>query len=199
MKGDYGWLALLGSFPYLRSLRVIWFWLVLRKYGKKPRDLLAEISIDRDAQGTLLLVLFIVLVVFQSAVVFILFYEAPIQDSNIKTVSDAFWWAFTTVSTVGYGDKYPVSEGGRLVGLSLMIVGIALFSVVTGTLAQWFVRSNAERNNETRKEVDISFKNLEEIKQLLHEQSKLNQEGLERLDARIAALEKQLKDRDDQA
>jgi len=197
MIRDYGWLALLGSFPYLRALRIFWFWFVLKKHGKKPRDLLAEISINRDAQGTLLLVLFIVLVVFQSAVVFILYYEAPVPDSNIKSVSDAFWWAFTTVSTVGYGDRYPVTEGGRLVGLSLMIVGIALFSVVTGTLAQWFVRSNAAKEDKTRKEVDINFRNLEEIKQLLQEQSKIYQEGLERLDARIAALEKQLKDHDD--
>ncbi len=90
MRGDYGWLALLGSFPYLRVLRIIWFWLLLKKYGKKPRDLLAEISINRDAQGTLLLVLFIVLVVFQSAVVFILYYESPSPNANIKTVTDAF-------------------------------------------------------------------------------------------------------------
>jgi voltage-gated potassium channel len=196
MKGDYGWLALLGSFPYLRSLRVIWFWLVLRKYGKKPRDLLAEISINRDAQGTLLLVLFIVLIVFQSAVVFILFYESPIQDSNIKTVSDAFWWAFTTGSTVGYGDKYPVTEGGRLVGLSLMIVGIALFSVVTGTLAQWFVRSShAKEEAEEKADLAARSSDIAEIKQLLYEQNERYQQGVERLDARIAELEAQLKER----
>jgi voltage-gated potassium channel len=192
MRGDYGWLALLGSFPYLRSLRIIWFWLVLRKYGKKPRDLLAEISINRDAQGTLLLVLFIVLVVFQSAVVFILFYEAPIQESNIKTVSDAFWWAFTTVSTVGYGDKYPVTEGGRLVGLSLMIVGIALFSVVTGTLAQWFVRSNTANADSISQHVESDSETLEEIKRLLDQQAALHRESLEQLNARIARLEAML-------
>jgi len=192
IKDDYGWLAFLGSTPFMRVLRIIWFWLVLRKYKKRPRDLLAEISIDRDAQGTLLLVLFIVLVVFQFAVVFILYYEAPFPDSNIKSVSDAFWWAFTTVSTVGYGDKYPVTEGGRLVGLSLMVVGIALFSVVTGTLAQWFVRSNANRRDNARKKVDKSAQDLDEIKQLLQANTSLYQESMDQLNARITELETRL-------
>ncbi len=194
MRGDYGWLAFLGSAPYMRALRIFWFWLLLKKHGKKPRDLLAEISINRDAQGTLLLVLFIVLVVFQSAVVFILYFEVPNSDSNIHTVSDAFWWAFTTVSTVGYGDKYPVTEGGRVVGLSLMIVGIALFSVITGTLAQWFVRSNAEKAAKNEEKVETGAENLKQIKQLLQSQSRVYQESLERLEARIAELETQLKD-----
>ena len=194
MIRDYGWLALLGSFPYLRALRIFWFWFVLKKHGKKPRDLLAEISINRDAQGTLLLVLFIVLVVFQSAVVFILYYESPIPESNIKTVSDAFWWAFTTVSTVGYGDRYPVTDGGRIVGLSLMLVGIALFSVVTGTLAQWFVRSR--NTNEPAKDASaVAPDSLGEIRALLEEQHQRYQQSLDHLDARIAELEAQLKER----
>ncbi len=193
MRGDYGWLALFGSFPYFRSLRIIWFWLLLRKHGKKPRDLLAEISINRDAQGTLLLVLFIVLVVFQSAVVFILFYEAPNPNSNINSVSDAFWWAFTTVSTVGYGDRYPITEGGRLVGLSLMIVGIALFSVVTGTLAQWFVHSShAKEEAEEKADLAAQSNDIDEIKQLLYRQAEIYQQSMAHLNTRIDALEERL-------
>jgi len=193
MWHDLGWMALLGSFPYLRILRVFWFWLVLKKHNKKPRDLLAEISINRDAQGTLLLVLFVVLLVFQSAVVFILYYEAPNPNSNIQTVSDAFWWAFTTVSTVGYGDKYPVSEGGRLVGLTLMIVGIALFSVITGTLAQWFLHSRAKEETATEAPL-ASSDDLEEIKRLIQQQTTLYQQSLDRLNDRMAELETRLKD-----
>jgi voltage-gated potassium channel len=192
MWHDLGWMALLGSFPYLRILRVFWFWLVLKKHNKKPRDLLAEISINRDAQGTLLLVLFVVLMVFQSAVVFILYYEAPNPDSNIKSVSDAFWWAFTTVSTVGYGDKYPVSEGGRLVGLTLMIVGIALFSVITGTLAQWFVRSNTAMQERQDEKSAGPSDDMTEIRQMIREQNHIYQQSLDRLDARFAELEAKL-------
>lgn len=60
-------------------------------------------------------------------------------DANIVTVQDALWWAMTTVTTVGYGDRYPVTGTGRLVASGLMITGIALLGVVTATLASWFV------------------------------------------------------------
>ncbi len=95
---------------------------------------------------------------------------------------------------MGYGDKYPVTQGGRIVGLSLMIVGIALFSVVTGTLAQWFVRSNAEKAAKNEEKVETGAEKLEQIKQLLQSQSRIYQECIERFEARIAELETQLKD-----
>jgi len=65
--------------------------------------------------------------------------ERPDSDSNIKTFPDALWWAATTVTTVGYGDRYPVTTLGRLVATGLMVVGIALLGVITASVAAWFV------------------------------------------------------------
>jgi voltage-gated potassium channel len=65
--------------------------------------------------------------------------ERRVQGSNIKTIPDALWWALTTVTTVGYGDRYPTTASGRLVGAALMLVGIALLGVVTAAIAAWFV------------------------------------------------------------
>lgn len=65
--------------------------------------------------------------------------------ANIKTIGDALWWACTTVTTVGYGDRYPVTATGRCVAVVLMFVGIALMGTVTAALAAWFMaRSDAE-------------------------------------------------------
>ena len=61
------------------------------------------------------------------------------QGSNIHTFGDALWWAITTVSTVGYGDRYPVTTEGRLVGTGLMLGGIAILGVVTATIASWLI------------------------------------------------------------
>jgi voltage-gated potassium channel len=55
--------------------------------------------------------------------------------ANIKTGGDALWWALVSVTTVGYGDRYPVTVGGRFVGAVTLIVGIGLFSTITGFLA----------------------------------------------------------------
>jgi voltage-gated potassium channel len=65
--------------------------------------------------------------------------ERRAVDGNIRTFPDALWWAITTVTTVGYGDRYPTTGAGRLVGGALMLVGIALLGVITASIAAWFV------------------------------------------------------------
>ncbi len=64
-------------------------------------------------------------------------HHAP--GSNIHNIGDAWWWAFTTITTVGYGDFYPVTLAGRLVAVGLMAAGVALLGTVTALLASWFV------------------------------------------------------------
>jgi voltage-gated potassium channel len=61
------------------------------------------------------------------------------QKGNIETFGDAFWWAMTTVSTVGYGDQIPVTATGRFIAGGLMLAGIALLGVVTASLASWLI------------------------------------------------------------
>jgi voltage-gated potassium channel len=65
--------------------------------------------------------------------------ERQAPAANIKTLPDALWWAVTTVSTVGYGDRYPVTAEGRAIALVLMVLGIALFGVIAATLSSFFV------------------------------------------------------------
>jgi len=60
-------------------------------------------------------------------------------EATITTFGDALWWAFTTITTVGYGDRYPVTGEGRLVAGLLMVAGIALLGTVTAAVASWFV------------------------------------------------------------
>ncbi len=64
-------------------------------------------------------------------------HNAP--GANITTVGLAFWWAIVTTTTVGYGDTYPVTVAGRLIGSLVMVVGIGLIGTVSATIAAWFV------------------------------------------------------------
>ncbi len=79
-------------------------------------------------------------------------------DSSIESFGDALWWATTTITTVGYGDTYPVTGPGRGVAAFLMISGIALFGVLTANIAAFFV----ERTTEGDDEREVSAK-LDEI------------------------------------
>jgi voltage-gated potassium channel len=73
--------------------------------------------------------------------------ERSIEGSNIKTFSDGLWWAVTTVTTVGYGDRYPTTTEGRTLAVLLMITGISLVGVITASVAAWFLKMSQEDSN----------------------------------------------------
>jgi voltage-gated potassium channel len=81
----------------------------------------------------------------------VLLFEEKAKGSNIHSYPDALWWAIVTVTTVGYGDRYPVSAGGRAVAVVLMLVGIGLIGVLTATVASVFVKEHTDANKEAFK------------------------------------------------
>jgi voltage-gated potassium channel len=126
-----GWLDLLGSLPLpgLRLFRIVRIVRLVRELRRKGgRRMVREISAGR-AEASLLLVVFLVIVTIQFSAMAVLSIESSTPGSNINSASDALWWAWVTMTTVGYGDVYPVSNGGRIVGVLLMTMGVGLFGV----------------------------------------------------------------------
>jgi voltage-gated potassium channel len=70
--------------------------------------------------------------------------DAERDRGNIKSFGDSVWWAMTTVTTVGYGDHYPVTTLGRAVAVVLMLVGISVLGIITAALAAWLVKVSGE-------------------------------------------------------
>jgi voltage-gated potassium channel len=83
----------------------------------------------------------LLLIIF-SSVSILQFEDAP--TSNIKTAEDAIWWSYVTITTVGYGDKFPVTTEGRIIGVILMTAGVGLFGTLTGFISSWFL---TDKNN----------------------------------------------------
>ena len=82
------------------------------------------------------------------------------QDGSIQTIGDGLWWAFVTITTVGYGDYFPVTPTGQLVAVGVMIGGIALIGVVTATLASWIVEKVGESNKKEEAATKVEMEML---------------------------------------
>jgi len=87
----------------------------------------------------------------------VLLFEENAKGSNIHNYPDALWWAIVTVTTVGYGDRFPVSEGGRVVAVVLMLVGIGLIGVLTATVASVFIKEHTDANREEIKKGHVDL------------------------------------------
>jgi voltage-gated potassium channel len=137
-----GWLDLIGSMPGLPALRLAripGLALRLRAMQQATPAEARQVARQRLAESTLLAVALIVIVVVTVGSILIVLIEAPVEGSNIKTGADAVWWSIVTVSTVGYGDRFPVTPEGRLIGTLMIVMGVSLFSVLTSYIATQFM------------------------------------------------------------
>jgi len=125
--------------PFLRPLRLM----RVISFGGLA---IQKVAIGRQFAITLKVVLTSIFVAYIAAVQ-ITITERSVEGSNIKSFSDGLWWATTTVTTVGYGDRYPTTSEGRFLAVLLMIVGISLIGVITASVAAWFVKIS---NNEVK-------------------------------------------------
>ena len=138
----WGWIDLLASIPANgifrlgRIARVIQIVRAIKAYRSVSHVLNGIFKNHMKGTFTFAVIVAIMLVLFSS--IAILEVETS-PKSNIKTAEDALWWAYVTITTVGYGDLYPVTTKGRLIALVLMTGGVGLFGVFTGYLASWFV------------------------------------------------------------
>jgi len=138
----WGWIDLISSIPKFevfrvgRMLRIIRILRMLRAF--RSTEVLVQTLFRNRTKNVFASVAAISVVLSIFASIAILNFETA-ADSNIKTPSDALWWAATTITTVGYGDKYPVTMEGRIVAVFLMVVGVGLFGTFTGFIASMFV------------------------------------------------------------
>lgn len=138
----WGWIDLLSAIPmipflrYGRVIRLIRLIRIVRAF-KSIKGFLGHLF-ENKKEGTFtsMSVIAIVLVIF-SAIAILQVETSP--ESNIKTAEDAIWWSYVTITTVGYGDKYPVTTEGRFIAAILMTAGVGLFGTFTAFIASWFV------------------------------------------------------------
>jgi voltage-gated potassium channel len=142
----WGWLDLAASIPAIEALRlgrlgrVVRVLRVLR--AVKASRMLVGAFRSRRRESTAWAAMLIALLVLFGGSVAILEVESG-RGGNITNAADAVWWSVVTITTVGYGDFYPVTIEGRLIAVGLMVVGVGLFGTLSGMAASWFTEAVA--------------------------------------------------------
>ena len=174
---ESGWLDALCIIPFyqiswlfrgIRSSMIFWH----MGWKKLKHNLRNE-----GAEAILYLGVFIIILIIEFGSIAAYNFESADPNSNIKTPTDALWWAIVTIATVGYGDFYPVTLGGRLTASVMMVAGIGISPTLTGYLANRYLVSNPSKavvskggqvsiltrlEGESKEEFDKAYKDLSE-------------------------------------
>jgi voltage-gated potassium channel len=181
---EFGWADLLASLPFpqlriLRLFRVLRVVRLLRAYGAKN---IAR-SLVKDRAGSALYVLLLMgILVLEFGSLAILRLEQRQPGANITTGSDAVWYVMVTISTVGYGDHFPVTNRGRLFGALIIVIGVGIFGTFTGYLANFFLSpAKKAAAPEPSEDVDVRSK-VAELRELIAQQQAQQQAAMDEIE-----------------
>jgi voltage-gated potassium channel len=181
---NWGWADLLACVPFLRIFRVFRIlraYRLMRSFGLS--NMVNEI-VNNRAGSALYITMFALIVLVETAAVFVLKFESVNPDANLTSAGDAVWWVFVTVTTVGYGDRFPTTLGGRALGVLVMFGGIALIGVLASFLSNFFLAPPKEKSTEAP--AGSVAASLGALRIMLKEQAKLTDE----VEARLAEIER---------
>jgi voltage-gated potassium channel len=146
----WGWIDLLSSIPAVDALRVGRGARILRIVrvlrGVKATRVIASFLFERRTESAVMAATLLFILVLFAGSVGVLHFEQAQPGATIANAEDAAWWAFVTITTVGYGDRVPVSSEGRVVAVLLMMSGVLLVGTLSGLAASWFLAPTARKN-----------------------------------------------------
>ena len=160
-----GWLDLLGSIPsfgffqftaLLRLARISRLARIARLLGgNSRRELVRDMVVNRGQYATFVTIL-LGGIVLSVASFLVLQFESRSPDANITTGGDAIWWGFVTITTVGYGDFFPVTALGRITGVFVMFAGVGIIGALASILASILVPPPARVTEATEADPPVS-------------------------------------------
>jgi voltage-gated potassium channel len=190
---DYGWADLLACIPQLRIFRMFRIYKAYRlvkKYG--IHYITTFLSTNRAAAALYILVLMVIIII-ESGGFLVLQAERASLSANIVTAGDAIWWAYVTITTVGYGDRFPTTTVGRIVGILVMTTGVAVFATFAGLISSKLLAPPAKEEVSSEQPPageDQAARYLAELKHLISEREKIETEITRRVEKLEQLLEK---------
>jgi voltage-gated potassium channel len=163
-----GWIDLLSSIPAItwfrwgRVFRIIRILRTLRSFSAVYQHLSAE-----RARGTFVMVGLMSMIAVLFATIAVYEVERNHTGANIRSAGDALWWSFATITTIGYGDHYPVTAGGRIVAVVLVVFGLSFFGTFTAYVASFFLeKTQLKEESDIHRLIGEVHHLREEIEQL---------------------------------
>jgi voltage-gated potassium channel len=158
----WGWIDLISSIPmtYLavgRVFRVLQLIRVVR--AVRSVRIMAHYFVKNRIRSTFASAAIFAFLMIVFCAIAMLRVEQDAPGSKIKTAEDALWWAYVTITTVGYGDVVPVTREGRVIAAVLMTVGVGLFGTFTAYVASWFVEKKEEQKEAEKQEEHLAQNN----------------------------------------
>lgn len=191
----YGWLDLVGGIPVpgtqlARVPRIIRTGQLLRQSGETG---VIKAVIDNRADTALLFISLFVILLLEFGSISILRAEQRSAMANIDSAGDAIWWVLVTISTVGYGDYYPVTPQGRFVAIFVIVAGVGVFGTLSGFLAKSFLGQSQKEARQQAEAVQSVVNAIQEMQQAQVETRHLQDDANEELRSRLTAIETMLK------
>lgn len=191
------WIDFIASIPAIEALRIARVFQILRviRLIRMSRSLLLPL-IKQRKQTTLASLLVAMVTILTFASIIILLVESGTEGANIQTAEQAIWWALVTISTVGYGDYYPVSTAGHIVGGIVIVSGVSFFGVISGYMASVFVAPDETERQERQDAHKAEIKSeLEVALARMEESQKQMEQNQAQMLAKIAELKQALEDK----
>lgn len=183
---QHHWIDFVASIPAIEALRVMRLFQILRviRLIRTSRSIIIPLLKQKN-QTTFASLLVAMVLILSISSVMILLVESGVKGANIHTAQQAVWWSIVTISTVGYGDYYPVTTIGHIIGTIVIICGVSFFGVISGYMASIFV------NPETKEEIDAERSEMRGSMEQLLAKMEQNQQAMMQ---EIKQLKKQIND-----
>ncbi|OEF22838.1 potassium channel family protein [Aliivibrio logei] len=129
------WIDFIASIPIIEPIRYARIFHILRicRLFRSSQSVLKQIKKNRK-EATIASILVLMVTLISLGSVFMLVFEGQNPNANIQTAGDAIWWAFVTISTVGYGDHYPITVAGKILAVFIIISGVGIFGMISGLI-----------------------------------------------------------------
>jgi voltage-gated potassium channel len=189
-KTDYfikerGWLDLLGSIPafvlpsryisFLRLARLNRFIYISHQIrGSRRGELLRDLIKNRSQYAGFITIL-VTIIILSSTSVLVLEFENQSPDANIKSGWDAFWYSVVTITTVGYGDRFPITTAGRIAGMFTMFIGVGIIGALASILSSILVGSRSASSENEEQNTIMMAKIEQELTTIKNEITEIRQ------------------------